>query len=93
MKLKKKLFIKSLSQYFEKEIYQYVNIILRKRTPFSKKTPPSGCFLLENTCVEVSFSSEYWEISKSTYFQENLPTAASENVFMKLRKIKIYKEF
>ena len=27
---------------------------------------------------------------KSTYFEEHLPTAASENVFMKLRKINIY---
>ena len=38
MKLKKNLFIKSLSQHFEKEIYQFVNIRLQKRTPFSKKT-------------------------------------------------------
>ena len=36
---------------------------------------------------------EYCEIFKSTYFEEHLCTAASENVFMKLRKIKIYKEF
>ena len=31
---------------------------------------------------------EYCEIFKSTYFEEHLQTAASENVFMKLRKNK-----
>ena len=36
------------------------------------------------------FNSEYREIFKSTYFEEHLRTAASENVFMKLRKIKDY---
>ena len=40
--------------------------------------------------LESLFSSEYWEIFKSTYFEEHLRTAASENVFMKLRKIKNY---
>ena len=30
---------------------------------------------------------------KSTYFEEHLRTAATENVFRGLRKIKIYKEF
>ena len=55
MKLKKKNYSKkSLSQHFEKEIYQYVNISLQKRTPFLKRTS-SGCFLPENTCVGVSF--------------------------------------
>ena len=47
-----------------------------------KKTP-----LLESL-----FNFEYWEIFKSNYCEENLRTASSENVFMKLRKIKIYKE-
>ena len=42
----------------------------------------------ENTCVGSLFNSEYCEIFKSTYFKEHLRTAASENVFMKLRKIK-----
>ena len=38
-------------------------------------------------------NSEYCEIFKSTYFEKHLCTAASENVFTKLRKIKfIYKE-
>ena len=40
--------------------------------------------------LESLFNSEYCEIFKSTYFEEHLRTAASENVFMKLRKIKIY---
>ena len=43
-----------------------------------------------NTCVESLFNSEYCEILKSNYFEESLRTAASENVFMKLRKIKNY---
>ena len=45
--------------------------------------------------LESLFNSEYCEIFKSTYFEEILVrgTAASEYVFMKLRKIKIYKEF
>ena len=54
MELKKKIFIKSLSQHFEKEIYQYVNISLQKTTSFLKRTP-SGCFLQEKTCVGASF--------------------------------------
>ena len=40
--------------------------------------------------LEFLFNSEYCEIFKSTYFKKHLRTAASENVFMKLRKIKIY---
>ena len=42
--------------------------------------------------LESLFSPEYCEIFKTTYFEEHLRTAASENVFMKLRKIKIYSE-
>ena len=44
----------------------------------------------ETRVLESLFHSEYCEIFKSTYFEEHLRTAASENVFMKLRKIKIY---
>ena len=40
--------------------------------------------------LESLFNSEYCKIFKATYFEENLRTDASENVFMKLRKIKIY---
>ena len=38
------------------------------------------------------FNLEYYEIFKSTYFEEHIRTAASENVFMKLRKF-VHKEF
>ena len=47
----------------------------------------------KTTVLKSLFNSEYCEIFKSTYFEEHLRTAASENVFMKLRKIKINKEF
>ena len=40
--------------------------------------------------LESLFNSEYREVFKRTYFEEHLRTAASENVFMNLRKIKIY---
>ena len=49
-----------------------------------------GCVLQENTCVEPLFNSEYYEIFKRIYFEEHLRTAASENVFMKQRKIETY---
>ena len=38
--------------------------------------------------LEFFLNSKYCEIFKSTCFEEHLETAASENVFMKLRKIK-----
>ena len=47
---------------------------------YYKKTP----------VLESCFNSEYCEIFKSTHFKEHLRTAASENVFKKLRKISIY---
>ena len=34
--------------------------------------------------LEYLFNSEYCEIFQSTYFEEHLQTAASENVFMKI---------
>ena len=37
--------------------------------------------------LESLFNSKYCEIFKSMYFEEHLRTAASENVFMNLRKI------
>ena len=43
--------------------------------------------------LESLFNSEYCEIFKRTYFEEHLRTAASENVFMKLRKNNVHKEF
>ena len=71
-----------------KSINMLTSNSLQKRT-FFLRTPPSGCLLQENTCVGVSFS-EYCEIFKSTYFKEHLQTTGSENVFKKLRKIRIY---
>ena len=68
--------IKSLSQHFKKEICHYVNI--------------TWLFLTGKLVLESLFNSEYCKIFKSTYFEEHLRTAASENVFMKLRNIKIY---
>ena len=41
--------------------------------------------VLESLC-----NSEYCRIFKSTYFEEQMWTAASENMFMKPRKIKNY---
>ena len=52
--------IKSLSQHFEKETYEYVNI------------------------------SMLTSVFKITYFEEQLRTAASGDVVMKLIKINIY---
>ena len=40
-----------------------------------------GSSLHENICVGVS---EYCEIFQSTYFEENLQAAASENVLIKI---------
>ena len=47
---------------------------------------------LEETQTQV-LSSEVCETLKNTYFNEHLRTAAPENVFLKLRKIKIHNEF
>ena len=46
----------------------------------NKKTP----------VLEFLFNSEYCEVFTSTHFEEHLRTAASENAFMKLRRIKPY---
>ena len=43
---------------------------------------------MKTPVLESLFNSEYCEIFKSTYFEEHLRTAASENMFMKLRNIK-----
>ena len=56
-------------------------------------TLASLAFYRKTPVLESLFNSEYCEIFKSTYFEEHLRTAATENVFMKLRKIKIYNEF
>ena len=49
-----------------------------------------GCFLQETPALVSLLNSEHCEIFKSTYFEEHLRMTASENVFMKLTKIKIY---
>ena len=68
-------------------------ILACKKEHLFLRRPPSGCFLQENICAGVFFNSEYCETFKSTNFEEHLRTAASKDVFMTLRKIKIYKEF
>ena len=40
--------------------------------------------------LESLFNSEYCKIFKSTYFEKHLQTAASENLFMKLRKKRLF---
>ena len=49
-----------------------------------------GCFLQETPALVSLLNSEHCEIFKSMYFEEHLRKTASENVFMKLTKIKIY---
>ena len=51
-----------------------------------QKQPPE--VLCKKAVVRTLFNSEYYEIFKGTYFEEYLRTAASGNVFMKLRKNK-----
>ena len=53
--------------------------MLTSRAASYRKTP----------MLEPLFNSEYCEIFKRTYFEEHLRTAASENMLVKLRKIKI----
>ena len=48
------------------------------------------CSYRKTRVLESLFSSEYLEIFKSIYFEEHPWMAASQNVFMKLRNIKIY---
>ena len=45
---------------------------------------PSGCFLQETPVLESLFNYKYCEIFQSTYFEEHLPTTASENVFTQI---------
>ena len=73
--------IKSPSKHFEKEIYQYINIT------WLLLTGKHLCWII---LIKHHFNSEYCKILESTYFEEHLQTAASEYVFMKLRKIKVY---
>ena len=43
--------------------------------------------------LESLLNSEYCEIFKSTYFEKHLRTAASEHMFIKLRKENAHKKF
>ena len=38
----------------------------------------------ETPVLEYLFNSEYYEIFQSTYFEEHLQTAASEDIFIKI---------
>ena len=56
----------------------YKKAVVKKIAIFNEK----------KTLLESLFNSEYCEMFKSTCFEEHLRTAASANVFMKLRKNK-----
>ena len=61
-----------------------------KKQHLFKKELLVGASYRKKPVLEPLFISEYWETFKTTYFEEHLHTTDSENVFMKLRKIKIY---
>ena len=73
-------------------MYQCVKISLQKNTYLKKELLVAASYR-KIPVLESIFSSEYWEIFKSLFLEEHLRTSASENVIMKLRKNKIYKEF
>ena len=71
--------------------WKSINILTSaaKKEHLLLRTPLSGWFLQGNTCVlESLFNWDYCEIFNSTYFEKHLQAAASENVFIKLRKAK-----
>ena len=73
-------------------MYQCVKISLQKNTYLKKELLVAASYR-KIPVLESIFSSEYWENLKSLFLEEHLRTSASENVIMKLRKNKIYKEF
>ena len=73
-------------------MYQCVKISLQKSTYLKKELLVAASYR-KIPVLESIFSSEYWENLKSLFLEEHLRTSASENVIMKLRKNKIYKEF
>ena len=73
-------------------MYQCVKISLQKNTYLKKELLVAASYR-KIPVLESIFSSEYWENLKSPFLEEHLRTSASENVIMKLRKNKIYKEF
>ena len=64
----------------------------QKEQFFLKKDLLLAASYRKTPVLEYVFSSENCEIFKSTFFGDYLRTAASKNVFMKLRKSKIYRE-
>ena len=70
-----------------------LTLVCKKEYLFFQENLLVAAFYRKTPVLESLFNSKYCEIFKSTYFEEHLCTAASENMFMKLRKIKIYKEF
>ena len=68
-------------------------ISLQKKNIFFKKDLLVAASYKKTPVLESLFNSDYYQIFKSTYYEEHLRTTASENVFMKLREINIYKEF
>ena len=58
-----------------------------KKTPFTKNTSYWLLFTRKHLCWSLFLILNIDKIFQSTYFEEHLQTAASENVFMKLKKI------
>ena len=93
MKLKKKLFIKSLSQHFEKEIYQYVNIILRKRTPFSKKTLLVAASYWKTPVLKSLLVLSIAKFLKAPTFQKTCPRLLLKMCSWNWEKLKFIRSF
>ena len=61
-----------------------INISLQKEHLFKEHLLVAASYR-ETHVLGSLFNSQYCEIFKSTYFEEHLRTATSENVFMKLQ--------
>ena len=64
----------------------YLLLKMQKQAPevlYKKAVAKKLAVFTENTSIGVHFNLEYCEIFKSSYFEEHLQTAASENIFMK----------
>ena len=56
-----------------------------------QKKPPEVFYkkaVVKTPLLESLFNSEYYKIFNGTCFEEHMQTAASKNVFMKLKKFK-----
>ena len=78
----------SILHYYRPMALRHYRSILRRKS--INILTSHDCFLQEIPVLECHFNYEFCEILKSTYFQEHLRMAASENVFIKLRKIISY---